>query len=149
MRQKQSGTAQDLFWIRIRVGSGFNDFVDPDPDWAKVLDPDLDLYWIKPDPQPWRQILNIHLITITKLGTITNKCDKWVLYLLNMLNIFRRKCWIMVALLSDPIRISCTLKTSGFKVKKRVKKLVLNVWFCAHLREIHCWCQQKIVLSMG
>jgi hypothetical protein len=21
------------FWIRIRIGSGFNDFVDPDPKW--------------------------------------------------------------------------------------------------------------------
>jgi hypothetical protein len=23
----------DPDWIRIRIGSGFNDFVDPDPDW--------------------------------------------------------------------------------------------------------------------
>jgi hypothetical protein len=29
-----------LLWIRIRIGSGFNDLVDPDPDWAKMLDPD-------------------------------------------------------------------------------------------------------------
>jgi hypothetical protein len=28
-----------LLWIRIRIGSGCNDFVDPDPDRAKMLDP--------------------------------------------------------------------------------------------------------------
>jgi hypothetical protein len=38
--------------IRIRIRSGFNDIVDPDPfpDWAKFLDPGPD--WINPDPQP-------------------------------------------------------------------------------------------------
>jgi hypothetical protein len=29
-----------VLWIRIRIGSGFDDFVDPDPDRAKPLDPD-------------------------------------------------------------------------------------------------------------
>jgi hypothetical protein len=23
-------------WIRIRIGSGFSDFVDPDPDWIRI-----------------------------------------------------------------------------------------------------------------
>jgi hypothetical protein len=27
-------------WIRIRIGSGFKNFVDPDPDWGKIPDPD-------------------------------------------------------------------------------------------------------------
>jgi hypothetical protein len=37
-------SSQILVWIRIRIRSGFSDFVDPD--WAKMLDP-------YPDPQPW------------------------------------------------------------------------------------------------
>jgi hypothetical protein len=32
--------------IRIRIGSGFNDVVDPDPDWAKFMDPDPYPDWI-------------------------------------------------------------------------------------------------------
>jgi hypothetical protein len=47
-------SAKVLLWIRIRIriGSGFNDFVDSDPDWAKLLDPDPYPDWINPDPQP-------------------------------------------------------------------------------------------------
>jgi hypothetical protein len=55
----------------------------------------------------------------------------------------------MFILLSDTICINCTLKTSGFKAKERCKKLVLNVWFCAHLQEIHCWCQKKVCSVNG
>jgi hypothetical protein len=29
------------------------------------------------------------------------------------------------------------------KQRKEVKKLVLNVWFGAHLQEIHCYCQKE------
>jgi hypothetical protein len=35
-------------WIRIRIGYGFKNFVEPD--WGKMLDPDPE--WIYPDPQP-------------------------------------------------------------------------------------------------
>jgi hypothetical protein len=38
-------------WIRIRIGSGLKHFVDPDPGWGKILDPDPDPDWINPDPQ--------------------------------------------------------------------------------------------------
>jgi hypothetical protein len=26
----------ETLWIRIRIGSGFRDFVDPDPDWIRI-----------------------------------------------------------------------------------------------------------------
>jgi hypothetical protein len=55
----------------------------------------------------------------------------------------------MFAPLSDTIRINCTLKISWFKAKKRGKKLVLNVWFGAHLQEIHCCFQQKVCSVNG
>ena len=29
-----------VLWIRIRIGSVFRSFLDPDPNWAKILDPD-------------------------------------------------------------------------------------------------------------
>jgi hypothetical protein len=40
-------------------------------------------------------------------------------------------------------------KISGFKAKKRGKKMVLNVWLGAHLQEIHCCCQQKVCSVNG
>jgi hypothetical protein len=55
----------------------------------------------------------------------------------------------MFASLSDTILINCTLKISRFKVKKRGKRLVLNVWLGAHLQEIHCCCQQKVCSVNG
>jgi hypothetical protein len=36
-------TSKVLLWIRVHIGSGFNDFVDPD--WSNMLVPDP--YWIK------------------------------------------------------------------------------------------------------
>jgi hypothetical protein len=44
-----------LIRIRIRIGSGFIDIVDTDPDWAKFLDPE----WINPDPQPFSKVTQI------------------------------------------------------------------------------------------
>jgi hypothetical protein len=41
------------------------------------------------------------------------------------------------------------LKYPGLKQRKEVKKLVLNVWFGAHLQEIHCCCQQKVCSVNG
>jgi hypothetical protein len=46
----RSGSALDLDLSILWIGSGLNNFVYTDPDWAKILDPDL--YWINPDPQP-------------------------------------------------------------------------------------------------
>jgi hypothetical protein len=57
-----------MLWIQIpiRIGSRFNDFVDPDPypnpDWAKMLDTYPDPDWAKmldpyPDPD-WVKMLN-------------------------------------------------------------------------------------------
>jgi hypothetical protein len=43
--------------------------LDPDPDWAKMLDQDP--YWINPDPQPWKKSLKPNK---TKYISFINKC---------------------------------------------------------------------------
>jgi hypothetical protein len=44
-----------LVWIRIRIGSGFNNSLDPDLDSAQCLDPDLNSDSVNPDPKHFHQ----------------------------------------------------------------------------------------------
>jgi hypothetical protein len=65
-----------LLWIRIRIGSGFDDFVDTDPDWAKMLDPDPyrnnpDLYRNNPDSQPWLRFSLVYGVFWCQLNFVT------------------------------------------------------------------------------
>jgi hypothetical protein len=62
--------------LSSKVGSGFNDFVDTDPDWAKMLDAD-------PDWQPCKQnSKNIKKEKNANTGTVYYNKDSQFLNLL-------------------------------------------------------------------
>ena len=58
-----------VLWIRIRIGSVFRSFLDPDPDpnWAKILDPDPNLMYL--DPQHCL-VLSVKNILCENLNTL-------------------------------------------------------------------------------
>jgi hypothetical protein len=45
--KKNSVIKKTLVWIRIRIGYGFGNSMDPDPGSAKCLDPDLNSTQLK------------------------------------------------------------------------------------------------------